>query len=95
VAEMAGALGIPAAALRGQMSCLAIALGAAPGLAEVQAGILAALVARLGRPPMAAPPDDGELALAGRLLRDEIGTDDYVLGDHARAAVEVAPEVAT
>ena len=95
VADMAGALRMPEAVLRGRVSCLAAALATVPPLAQVQAAIAGELAARLGRSLLHAEPDDAELACAEKLLGDEIGTDDYVFGSHPPASLEAAPEVVT
>jgi lipoate---protein ligase len=88
-AEMAGALGIPVATIRQQVSCLAVSLQPAPTLADIQSAIAAGLAAQLQRAPVPAQPTNIELALADELLREEFGTEDYVAG--AEADVEAAP----
>jgi lipoate-protein ligase A len=90
-AEMAAALGLSETALREGVSCLAASFRPAPSLADVQSTLCATLAARLQRTPSSAQPTEIELALAGQLLRDEIGGEDYVAGAEADVAVEAAP----
>jgi lipoate-protein ligase A len=90
-AEMASALGMPETTLRQRVSCLAASLKPTPTLPEIQSGLAASLAARLQQTPVLAEPSERELALAGELLREEIGAEDYVAGSEADIAVEAAP----
>ena len=82
-AEMASSLGIAPEILRPRISCLAAALGTAPSLSDVQGRIAAALAEHLERAPSIAEADSAELTLTERLLREEIGADEYVTGREA------------
>jgi lipoate---protein ligase len=91
ITEMTAALGLSETTVRQQASCLAASLQPAPTLADVQSALAAGLVARLQRTPVPARPSDAELALADKLLCEEIGAGEYVAGVEADAAVETAP----
>ena len=90
-AKMAAALGVPEETLRQRVSCLAASLKSPPSFAELQAALLDSLANRLQRSPMHAQPDRMELTLASQLLRDEIGTEDYVIGADTHLAAEMEP----
>jgi lipoate---protein ligase len=90
-AEMAAALGISQETLRQRVSCLAASLNRSLTGAEVQSALVEGVATRLQRTPMRVTPSDAELALADKLLRDEIGAEDYVTGAEADIAVEAAP----
>jgi lipoate-protein ligase A len=80
IPDMAGALGLPQAALRERITCLEIEMGEAPALAAVVDAISGCLAEALGRGAMPGGLRQDELALCETLLRDEIGDEDYVLG---------------
>jgi hypothetical protein len=88
---MAAVLGISESALRPRVSCLAASLKPTPTLAEVQSALTASLAGRLQQTPVLAEPSERELTLAGELLREEIGAQDYVARAEADIAVETAP----
>jgi lipoate-protein ligase A len=83
--EMAATLDVPEATLRQHVSCLAASLKSPPLLAELQSALVDNLAGALGRSPTHAEADAIESALASRLLRDEIGTEDFIAGPDARA----------
>jgi lipoate-protein ligase A len=91
IAEMAAALALSEAMLRRHVSCLAASLKSPPSLAELQCALVDSLASVLGREPTYAEPDAIEFALASRLLRDEIGTEDFVAGPQSRITPGVAP----
>jgi lipoate-protein ligase A len=85
VPAMARALGMPKAALRDRVTCLAAVLGAAPSPAYVQACVVQGLTAALQRAAMHQDPSPAETADVDALLRGEAranGTPDG--GDYAR-----------
>jgi len=88
--EMAAALALPEADLRQRVSCLAASLGTVPAMAKVQAALVQALAQRLDMRPEPAEPDKAERTLAKQMLDEEIGTDDYVIGED-RHVLEAAP----
>jgi lipoate---protein ligase len=88
--EMACALSLPEEDLRKHVTCLAASVGMVPSMADVQAALVASLAAKLQMHPDPAEPDQAERALAARMLEEEIGTDNYVLGAD-RHVLEATP----
>jgi lipoate-protein ligase A len=80
IADMAGALRLPQAALRERMTCLAVEIGGAPSLASVVEAIAACLAEALGGEPVPCRPHRDELALCETLLREAIGRDADIPG---------------
>jgi lipoate---protein ligase len=69
VPAMARALGVPKAALRDRITCLAAVLGAAPSVVRVQTCVTQGLMAALGRTPLLQDPSPGDLEDAEAILR--------------------------
>lgn len=79
-AAMAAALRVPGEALKSRVTCLADVCPDVPTPAEVTACILSGLLDGLPLQPMNDEPSIGEHNRCATLLRDEIGTDDFVFG---------------
>jgi lipoate-protein ligase A len=77
---MARALRIPEGALRGRVTSLAETLPEPPALRDVCASIVWELSKALQRAPVQDEPSREEIALADRLLDEEIGSEDFVMG---------------
>jgi lipoate-protein ligase A len=77
---MARALRIPEGALRGRVTSLAEILPEPPALRDVCASIVWELSKALQRAPVQDEPSREEIALADRLLDEEIGSEDFVMG---------------
>jgi lipoate---protein ligase len=89
--NMAAALGMSDATVRQRVSCLAASLQPAPTLADVQSALASGVASRLQRTPVPAQPSNAELALADKLLCEEMGSEDYVAGNEENIAVETVP----
>lgn len=89
VPVMARALRMPEARLRGRVTFLATELRRTLALSEVSACVLRGLSHALDRTMVAEEPSADELVLADELLRDEIGSDEFVAGKAAPVAEAV------
>lgn len=74
-AMMAALLGLP------DLPVTTLAAHAGPGMEEAASLLADALAAALGRPLAPAVPGAAESALAARLLAEEIGREDFVVGE--------------
>jgi lipoate---protein ligase len=90
-ADMAAALGMSETTLRQRVSCLAASLQPAPTLADVQSALASGVASRLQRTPVPTQPTKIELALADKLLCEEMGSEDYVAGSEENITVETVP----
>jgi lipoate-protein ligase A len=77
---MARALRVPQAAIRGNVTCLAEAIGTAPSLDSIVACISLGLAESLQRKPVIENPSADVIALCEALLQEEIGTEEFVSG---------------
>jgi lipoate-protein ligase A len=76
--QMARALRLSEAELRGRVTCLAAAIGQVPPVGDVAVAVRDGLMRALGRTPAMGQPSAEEMAVAESLLREEIGTDELV-----------------
>jgi lipoate-protein ligase A len=86
VPDMARALRLPESALRERTTCLQIEIGTAPSLPSVVGAITEGLAEAFDRVPASGRLHRDERTLCEALLRDEIGTDRYILGHTAASA---------
>jgi lipoate---protein ligase len=86
ILDMASALRLSESVLRQRTTCLEIEIGATPPLASVVEVITEGLAEALDRKPVSGSLRQNELTLCEALLRDEVGTDRYVLGHTAAPA---------
>ena len=78
--EMARALRISETVLRQRLSCLTAAVGRALPIADVADSVLRGLMRALDRTAAMAQPSAAEIAAAEAMLREEIGTEEFVTG---------------
>jgi lipoate---protein ligase len=76
---MASALRIPQGVLHEALCCLVMALGVKPSIATVRESITRGLADALGRRAENVDVSAGELCAAEKLLREEIGSEVYVM----------------
>lgn len=76
---MARALRIPEPALRGRVTCVADALGHVPSMDGMRESVMHGLMEALQRTPAMDQPNIDEIAHAECLLRQEIGTEAFVM----------------